>query len=92
VVTPAKGEAGVWINQDAWFHLGNFKQGFQTEYTLKKEGNGVYAFLLEGEVTINRQKLSKRDGLGIWETDKLTISAGTDAELLLMEVPMEIPA
>ena len=76
------------IQQDAWFHLGNLDQGFTTDYTVKKAGNGIYAFVLEGDVTINGQALHRRDGFGVWEADSLKISADSSAELLLMEVPM----
>lgn len=88
IVSPSKEDDGVRINQDAWFHLGNLKTGFETEYTIKQKGNGVYAFVIEGDVTINGQKLNKRDGFGVWELDKFSIHADSDAELLLMEVPM----
>ncbi len=88
VVSPSKNDEGVWINQDAWFHLGNLKKGFTSDYSIKQKGNGVYAFVIDGEVTINEQQLSKRDGFGIWDTDKITIAANNDAELLLMDVPM----
>ena len=88
VVTPVKGEDGVWINQDAWFHLGSLKKGFETEYSVKKKGNGVYAFVLEGDVKINDQQLNKRDGFGIWDVDSFSITADSDAEILLMDVPM----
>lgn len=88
VVTPVKGEDGVWINQDAWFHLGSMKKGFETEYSVKKKGNGVYAFVLEGDVKINDQQLNKRDGFGIWDVDSFSITADSDAEILLMDVPM----
>ncbi|MFD2551767.1 pirin family protein [Bizionia sediminis] len=90
VVSPNKNDQGVWIHQDAWFHLGNFSKGHSETYTFKKEGNGVYAFVLEGEVTINNTVLSKRDGLGIWETNAITILANENAKLLLMEVPMSM--
>ena len=89
VVSPAGEGTNPHIQQDAWFHLGNLDEGFTTDYTVKKAGNGVYAFVLEGDVTINGQALHRRDGFGIWETDKLEISADSNAELLLMEVPME---
>lgn len=91
VLSPNPDDAGVWIHQDAWFHLGNFDKGFQTEYTLKRpEKNGVYAFVLEGSVNINGQSLGRRDGLGLWDTTKLNIQADEKAELLLMEVPMSL--
>jgi redox-sensitive bicupin YhaK (pirin superfamily) len=88
ILSPNHDDAGVWIYQKAWFHLGQFDKGFSTDYVLKAKGDGVYAFILSGDVTINSQELNSRDGYGIWDVDKLSIKAITDAELLLMEVPM----
>lgn len=90
VLSPNADGKGVWIHQDAWFHLGKLDKDFSTEYIIKKKGNGVYAFVLNGDITIDGQPLNTRDGLGIWDTDKIKIKADSDAELLLMEVPMTI--
>lgn len=87
VVAPDNDQA-VWINQDAWFTLGKLSNGKATKYQLKKEGNGVYAFVIEGEVTINGTALHRRDGLGISETNELEIKADSEAQLLLIEIPM----
>ncbi|GAC1535449.1 MAG: pirin family protein [Sediminibacterium sp.] len=89
VVAPDDPQA-VWINQDAWFSLANLSKGFETTYTFHKEGNGVYAFVISGDPTINGQSLAQRDGLGIWDTNTLAIKADSDVELLLIEVPMNI--
>ncbi|MEZ4945324.1 MAG: pirin family protein [Cyclobacteriaceae bacterium] len=89
IVSPVETDSGVTINQDAWLHLGNFENGFSTNYTIKNKGNGVYVFVLSGDVTINDQKLNKRDGFGIWEVDEFLISANPNAEILLIEVPMK---
>ena len=88
VVSPDRKDGSLWINQDAWFSLGKLSKGSTTEYSVNKNSNGVYAFVIEGDVTVNSQKLNKRDGLGISETNKLSITADSDAEVLLMEVPM----
>ena len=90
IVSPDANDRGVTINQDAWFHLGNLEAGTELDYAFKKSGNGVYAFLLEGDVTIAGQSLNKRDGLGVWDTETISLSANTDAKVLLMEVPMEL--
>ena len=90
VVSPNKEEQGVWIHQDAWFHIGKLTKENSDTYTIKKEGNGVYAFILEGEVAINGESLSKRDGMGIWNTDSFKVEATEDARILLMEVPMSL--
>jgi redox-sensitive bicupin YhaK (pirin superfamily) len=88
VVSPEENPNSLWINQDAWFSIGRLSKGFSTEYAVNKITSGVYAFVLEGEVTINGQKLNRRDGLGVWETDKITLSSDSDSEVLLIEVPM----
>ena len=91
VLSPNPDDAGVWIHQDAWFHLGNLDKGFQTKYTLKRpQKNGVYAFVIDGKVSINGHPLNRRDGLGLWDTTELSINADEKAELLLMEVPMSL--
>lgn len=88
VVSPEKNNASLWINQDAWFSLGKLAKGFSIDYTVNKNTNGVYVFVIEGDVTTNGQKLNRRDGFGVWDVEKLTILADSDAEVLLMEVPM----
>lgn len=90
VLSPNKDDQGVWVNQDAWFNLGKFEKGKGDTYKLNKKSNGVYAFVLEGEVTIGDQKLNKRDGFGVWNTDEIKLTADSDARVLLMEVPMTI--
>ncbi len=82
------GSNGVWIHQDAWFHLGKFEKGNTIEYSIKKKGNGVYAFVINGDVSIDGQKLNARDGLGIGDAEAINIYADSDTEILLMEVPM----
>ncbi|MBT8299092.1 MAG: pirin family protein [Maribacter sp.] len=90
IVSPDPEDQGVWIHQDAWFHLGDFESGIKTTYSLKKKGNGVYVFVLEGEVEANRQRLTKRDGFGIWDVTQFdTISVGP-SKVLFMEVPMQL--
>jgi redox-sensitive bicupin YhaK (pirin superfamily) len=89
IVSPSPDDEGVWIQQNAWFHFGHFDKEFSQTYGIKAKGNGVYAFVLEGDFTIAGIGLNRRDGLGIWEIDKFTINSNSsEAELLLIEVPM----
>ncbi len=89
VLSPNINDEGVWIHQDAWFHLGTFDNGTSTTYAIKKPGNGVYAFVLRGTFNLDGNEISNRDGLGIWETEEFTLTSSEDgAEILLMEVPM----
>lgn len=89
VVSPIGTDGGsVQIYQDAWFSLGKLDKDFSTAYQLRNKENGVYAFVIEGDVTINGEKLNRRDGLGITDVTELKINADSNAEILLMEVPI----
>jgi len=90
IISPNPNDAGVWIHQNAWFHLGKLDNGFKTDYKIKAKGNGVYVFVLNGEVAINSQTLNTRDGFGIWDIDKISIEAKNNAEILIMDVPMSL--
>jgi redox-sensitive bicupin YhaK (pirin superfamily) len=89
ILSPSSDDAGVWIHQNAWFHLINLTKETPKRYDLKSpSGNGVYAFVISGEVTIQGQALQPRDGIGVWSTESIEILANSDSEVLLMEVPM----
>ena len=88
VLSPNPDDEGVWIYQDAWFHLGNFETGKQDTYTLKKSGNGLYLFVIAGKVEVEGQELGTRDGFGVWDTDEITLKASEESKVLLMEIPM----
>ncbi|MEP7371962.1 MAG: pirin family protein [Chitinophagaceae bacterium] len=88
IVSPMGEKEGLNIHQNAWFSLGKMEKEFVTTYELKEKKNGVYVFVIDGEVNINEEKLNRRDGLGITDSNKLEIKAITEAQLLLMEIPM----
>jgi redox-sensitive bicupin YhaK (pirin superfamily) len=88
ILSPNKDDDGVWIYQDAWFNIGKFDKGTKTEYRFKNKDNGLYVFVIKGDVKVNDQILNERDGFGIWETEQISIEAINETEILLMEVPM----
>ena len=90
IISPNPNDAGVWIHQNAWFHLGKFDKGITKDYTIKGKGNGLYIFNLNGTLNVNNQILNTRDGFGIWDIEKVNLLAESDAEFLIMEVPMAI--
>ncbi|KAA5532457.1 pirin family protein [Taibaiella lutea] len=91
ILSPNADDEGVWIHQNAWFHLGKFDKDVNETYAVKSKGNGVYVFLLSGKMMIDGHEINTRDGIGIWDTEQIHISSLTpDAEVLLMEVPMSI--
>lgn len=90
IVSPSTDDAGVWIHQNAWFTMTNLDKNKEVQYHLNDtDTNGVYAFILKGDATINGQSLNERDGFGIWDVKSLDIKAASDTEILLMEVPVK---
>lgn len=87
VVKP-HGNDGLWIYQNAYISLGNFDADANTTYNINSKGNGVYIMVVEGEIEIDGNVLSKRDAIGIWDTDAVNILTKTKTELLVIEVPM----
>ena len=88
ILSPDQNDDGVWIHQDAWFHLGKFTAEKDFTYNLKKEGNGVYIMVVKGNAIIETEALTNRDAIGVWETNSVAIKAEKDTEILVLEVPM----
>lgn len=90
IISPNIHEEGIWIHQNAWFHLGDFDANQTISYSLKKKNNGVYLFLISGQLILDGIVLDKRDAIGIWEIEDFQLITKTNAEILIIEVPMNI--
>lgn len=91
VLSPNPEDEGVWIHQNAWFNMANLDQERELSYTLNdNQNNGVYVFVIEGDVTVEGQKLNARDGYGLWDINKIKVTGDSQARILLMEVPMRL--
>ena len=77
-----------WIHQKAWLSTLDLTPDVETDYELHSPGHGVYLFVLEGTVEAAGETLRTRDGMGIRQTDRLTLRSGGNSRLLLIEVPM----
>ena len=88
ILSPNPDDQGVWIHQDAWFHLGDFSEATSLDYTLKKEDNGLYIMVIEGSATVSGETLNRRDALGLSEVQNIPFEVAADSKILLMEIPM----
>ena len=90
VVSPKsdQSENSLFINQQAYLHLGDFQSGRKIEYKLKNEDHGVYVFLIEGEAEVENTSLNDRDAVGIWDTSEISMEFIKPSKVLLIEVPM----
>jgi redox-sensitive bicupin YhaK (pirin superfamily) len=90
LIAPNKENGCLYLNQDAWFSIGTFTKGKSFEYELRKKGNGLYAMVVEGKFNLSGEILEYRDGIGVFETDKVTIESLSDtSRILLIDVTMD---
>ena len=88
IVTPDKKDGNLWLNQDAFLSRIDLDKSNSVNYKIHTKGNGVYLFLIDGEISVAGETLSKRDGIGIYETDEFSITAIKDSQILIIEIPM----
>lgn len=82
------GDTPAHLLQDAWFSMGTLDRGHKVIYRMHKAHTGVYIFVIEGEINVAGENLSRRDGIGIWEIESVTIEAIAEAQILAIEVAM----
>jgi redox-sensitive bicupin YhaK (pirin superfamily) len=88
ILSPNTDDQGVWIHQDAWFNMADLSSGKELEYQLQRENSGVFVQLIEGSIEVAGNLLSGRDAIAFTETASVKIKAGSEARVLVMEVPM----
>ena len=88
VVSPDEQDGAVTINQDTWFSMGEFEANTTTSYQPKQAGNGVYLFIIEGEVSVENETLKKRDAIAIPTSNAVNIKVNKPGKLLAIEVPI----
>ncbi|WP_134090373.1 pirin family protein [Olivibacter sp. XZL3] len=87
ILSHNKDDEGVWIHQDAWMNIGAFDRDHLIEYTLKKEQNGLFIFVIEGAIQIENYTLSTRDAIGVFGLSQVKATAIDNCKVLLIEVP-----
>jgi len=91
VLSPNAEDAGVWIHQNAWFHMGTFDAGTAQSYALKDSSNGLYLFMIEGSIEIEEETLGARDAIGLSDLNEVSFTSQSEnTRVLLMEVPMQL--
>ncbi|MEJ6981193.1 pirin family protein [Pedobacter sp. P351] len=89
LVSPQKDAESMWINQDAYFSIGEFEAGKEAKYSIKHAGNGAYVFVIDGEVQVAGRMLKRRDAIGVFDTESFEFKADSKVKLLVIDVPMQ---
>lgn len=89
LVSPDNDENTLWINQNAFLSLSRPEQGRKLKYSNHLAENGVYIFVINGQVEADGQFLQTRDAAGIESNEDIIFHALRDSFLLIIEVPVK---
>lgn len=87
IVSP-DGDAPARLLQQTWFSIGEIEAGKKIDYHMHQSHSGAYIFVMEGEVKVDGTILSRRDGMGVYETGSFELETLKDSHILFIEVPM----
>jgi redox-sensitive bicupin YhaK (pirin superfamily) len=87
VIGPEGGEV-VKVHQDASVHVARLEPGTEVTYELGP-GRGAYAYLIEGDVTLDDEELATGDAAKITDQPAFRVRARAMSELILVDVPLE---
>ncbi len=82
-------ENALWVYQQTFFSLGIFDENKSINYNLNIPENGVYLFLIEGEIEVNNAVANERDAIEITDIQEFEIKINKKSKILLIEVPMQ---
>ncbi|MGB4774122.1 MAG: pirin family protein [Daejeonella sp.] len=89
VVSPNAEDNAMWINQDAFFSIGNFDADRSVKYEVKHPGNGLYLFVIEGKIEFDRDIFGRRDAAGIYDAKLIDLKFSENSKVLIIDMPME---
>ncbi|MEM9679727.1 MAG: pirin family protein [Bacteroidota bacterium] len=76
------------ISQQAYIYRSELDANHSLNLVPKNSGNGFYVFLVDGEINVEGTDLKKRDAIGVWESNNVSIQAKENSQLVIVEVPM----
>lgn len=80
-----KEKGALFIHQDAAIYGGRLKAG---EQIVQPVQGGAYILASDGTFTVNGQKMDAGDGAEVTDLGQVEIKAETDAEILVIDIPM----
>lgn len=88
LVSGIQKEDALFIHQDAAFLRASLDKGILVPYEVSNRSSGIFLFVITGEVSVGSDTLLAGDSIEISGEAAISIMANTDADVLLIEVPM----
>jgi redox-sensitive bicupin YhaK (pirin superfamily) len=88
LVSPDEKE-GLMIHQQAWFSRADMEAGQSLNYRVRGKDQGLFLFVISGEVQVEGESLTDRDAIGLQGVSEIQLEAVKDTAVLMIEVPMK---
>ncbi|MDO9377057.1 MAG: pirin family protein [Ferruginibacter sp.] len=88
IISNEEGMEHCWINQNARISLGYYETAQQLRYAFNPVNKCLFIFCLDGKMDVAGTPLEAKDGIGVWETDKVTLTIEPGAEFIVIETPI----
>ncbi|MDA0206118.1 MAG: pirin family protein [Acidobacteria bacterium] len=86
IATPDAASRTVFVGQDVTMYVSRLEAGSKVSHDLKPERR-AYVFVIEGDVQLNGETLSRGDSVKVENVGALKFDAPSTAELLLLDLP-----
>ncbi|WP_140718595.1 pirin family protein [Pseudomonas sp. Hp2] len=87
IASPDAAEGSLLIHQDARIFASILDGGQQLEHALG-QGRGAYVQVARGSLSVNGQRLDQGDAAQVTAEERIVLSGGQDAEILLFDLPL----
>lgn len=87
-VTPTGEHDSLVINQQAYISIADIQKGDDLSYKLRDKGNGLYLFVVLGNISIAETNLLHRDAVGLSDINTVDVHALQYSQVLFIEVPL----
>lgn len=88
LVSPQRNQETLFIHQDALFYMTRVESGTAMNYSLSSQKNGVYGFLIEGEIQIGQELFKSKDAVAVTQEKQFHFTANKPSHILFIEVPI----
>lgn len=87
-ITPTGEHDSLVINQQAYISIANIEKEQNLTYNLRDRANGLYVFVVLGDVSVADTNLLHRDAVGLRNIDMADVFANQYSQVLFIEVPI----
>ncbi len=90
LVSGKKEKDVVHIKQNAFFLRGIFDAGKKMVYKKVDAANGIYLFVIKGDVRVENDVVRTGDALAVRDVDAINGQVGAESDILIIETPVEV--